>query len=209
VLAKRPAKRVDIVAIAVSTGGPMALMDVIPKFPADFAVPIVIVQHMPPTFTKLLADRLAGRCNIRVAEGRSAERLRPGDAWIAPGDFHMAVERHGEVVRIRTHQDAPENSCRPAADVLFRSVAKVYGAHSLVLVMTGMGRDGFAGCQKIHEAGGQVLVQDEASSVVWGMPGFVVKAGIADRILPLSGLAAEIIDRVARHRVRPHELVQD
>ena len=194
------AKRVDVLAIGVSTGGPNALMELIPQFPADFPVPILIVQHMPPIFTKLLAQRLAAKCKISVAEGSVGQKLLPGGAWIAPGDFHMAVEREGDTVRIVTHQDPPENSCRPAADVLFRSVARVYRSHGLAVVMTGMGKDGSRGCEQIYAAGGQVLVQDEASSVVWGMPSFVVKAGVVDRILPLNELSVEILKRAWRFR---------
>lgn len=193
-------KRIDIVAIGVSTGGPQALMDVLPVFTVDFPVPILIVQHMPPVFTRLLAERLAGKSRIPVGEGMLYQTLAPGHAWIAPGDFHMSVERDGEEVRIVTDRRAPENSCRPAADVLFRSVAQVYGAHVLAVVMTGMGQDGFRGCEQIRAAGGQVIVQDEASSVVWGMAGIVSKAGLADQIVPLKGLAPEIVERVWRHR---------
>jgi two-component system chemotaxis response regulator CheB len=193
-------KRVDVLAIGVSTGGPNALMELIPQFPADFPVPILIVQHMPPIFTKLLAQRLAAKCKISVAEGISGQQLFPGGAWIAPGDLHMAIAKERDVIRILTNQDPPENSCRPAADVLFRSVAQVYRSHVLAVVMTGMGQDGLRGCQQIHSARGQVLVQDEASSVVWGMPSFVVKAGIVDRILPLNDLGTEILNRVWRFR---------
>jgi two-component system chemotaxis response regulator CheB len=194
------AVRVDVLAIAVSTGGPSALMDLIPRFPRDFPVPIVIVQHMPPTFTKLLAERLAAKSSIRVVEGSLHQILVPGCASIAPGDFHMAVARDGDAIRLEVHQEPPENSCRPAADVLFRSVARVYGSHVLAVVMTGMGRDGLAGCESIRAAGGQIIVQDEESSVVWGMPGFVVKAGMADQILPLSALGPMITRKVWNHR---------
>jgi two-component system, chemotaxis family, protein-glutamate methylesterase/glutaminase len=194
--------RVDVLAIAVSTGGPSALMDLIPRFPKDFPVPIVIVQHMPPAFTTLLAERLTARSSIRVVEGCAHQTLAPGCASIAPGDFHMAVVRDGEAVRLQIHKEPPENSCRPAADVLFRSVARVYGRHVLAVVMTGMGRDGFIGCERIRAAGGQVIVQDKESSVVWGMPGFVVTAGLADQILPLSALGPEILRRVWNHRRR-------
>jgi two-component system chemotaxis response regulator CheB len=193
--------RVDILAIGASTGGPNALNDLICSLPANFPIPTVIVQHMPPVFTQLLAQRLATRCKLRVAEARNNQQLLPGEAWVAPGDFHMTVRREGSIVRIATNQEPPENSCRPAADVLFRSVAQVYGAGVLAVVMTGMGQDGLRGCEEIHAAGGQILVQDEESSVVWGMPGFVVRAGIADGILPLQDLAGEIVNRVRRHRV--------
>ena len=175
-------------------------MDLIPRLPADFPVPILIVQHMPPMFTKLLADRLDATSNIAVAEGGCLQTAAPGHAWIAPGDFHMEVKRDHKLVRIVTHRNPPENSCRPAVDVLFRSVANVYGPHVLAVVMTGMGQDGLRGCEQIQAAGGQILVQDEASSVVWGMPGFVARAGLADQVVPLSRLSDEIIARVSRHR---------
>lgn len=192
--------RVDVVAIGISTGGPIALMDLIPRFPAGFPVPILVVQHMPPLFTKLMAERLAAKARISVAEAGPSITLSPGQAWIAPGDFHMAVERAGESIRLVTHRNPPENSCRPAVDVLFRSVAQTYGPHALAVVMTGMGRDGFRGCEEIQRAGGQVIVQDEPSSVVWGMPGLVARAGIAEQVLPLGELGTEIIERVFRHR---------
>jgi two-component system chemotaxis response regulator CheB len=193
-------QRVDVVAIGVSTGGPQALMDVLPVFTTDFPVPILIVQHMPPVFTKLLADRLAEKASIPVGEGMLYQTLAPGHAWIAPGDFHMSVERDGDEIRLLTDRGAAENSCRPSADVLFRSVARVYGPHVLGVVMTGMGQDGLRGSEHVRAAGGQVIVQDEASSVVWGMPGNVAKAGLADAIVPLKELGAEIVDRVWRHR---------
>jgi len=188
------------VAIGVSTGGPQALMEVIPAFTVDFPVPILIVQHMPPVFTKLLAERLAARASIPVGEGMLYQTLSPGQAWIAPGDFHMSVERDGDEIRLLTDRRAPENSCRPSADVLFRSVAQVYGGQVLAVVMTGMGQDGLRGCEQVRAAGGQIIVQDEASSVVWGMPGYVARAGLADQIVPLKRLGAEIIDRVWRDR---------
>jgi len=205
--ASSPQTRVDAVAIGVSTGGPNALMGLLSGFPADFPVPILIVQHMPPVFTKLLAGRLANICKIRVAEGTSNQTIQQGEAWIAPGDLHMTVERDGEIVRIRTQRGRPENSCRPAVDVLFRSVAKVYGHHALGVVMTGMGEDGFRGCQQIRAAGGHVLVQDEASSVVWGMPGAVARAGIADQIVSLRDLPEEISKRVWSLRPKKRVLV--
>ncbi len=187
---------VEIVAIGTSTGGPNALSEVFSGLPADFPVPIVIVQHMPPMFTRMLAERLSSQSSIRVQEASSGSVLLPGTAWIAPGDYHMIVVRDALQARVLTHQDPPENSCRPAADVLFRSVAQAYGPRALGVVMTGMGQDGLRGCEEIVQAGGRVLVQDEATSVVWGMPGYVARAGLADRLLPLSLIADEIIKRV-------------
>ena len=205
----RCSQRVDVVVVGLSTGGPNALVELLPQFPADFPVPLLIVQHMPPVFTKLLADRLASKSHLRVAEGNSNQVLKTGHAWLAPGDFHMVVERNGQAVRIRTHKGPPENSCRPAVDALFRSVAEIYGPHVLAVVMTGMGQDGLRGCKNIHDAGGQILVQDEASSVVWGMPGLVANAGLADKVLPLNQLGAEIVRRVfARREGQPSPPVQ-
>jgi len=188
--------RVELVAIGVSTGGPNALSELVPEFPADFSVPIVIVQHMPPVFTKLLAERLGAKAHINVEEGAPGQAVNAGCAYIAPGNYHMIVQREGRAVRIQTNQEPPENSCRPAVDVLFRSVVEAYGAGVLGVVMTGMGQDGLRGSERIREAGGQVLAQDEASSVVWGMPGYVANAGLADKVLPLNELGSEIIRKV-------------
>jgi two-component system chemotaxis response regulator CheB len=193
-------QRIDIVAIGTSTGGPNALAEVIPHIPADFPVPIVIVQHMPPTFTRFLAERLTASSPLIVREGVSGTALEPGQAWIAPGDFHMNLRRERGSVRLGIFQAPPENSCRPSVDVLFRSVAEIYRENVLTVVMTGMGQDGLRGCEHVKEAHGQVIVQDEASSVVWGMPGFVAKAGLADCILPLPEIADEIVRRVNRGR---------
>ncbi len=189
-------RRIDVVAIAASTGGPNALADVFAGLPGALPVPIVIVQHMPPMFTRLLAERLSSQFHQKVEEGRSGGALLPGHAWIAPGDFHMIVVRDGGQVRLLLHQDPPENSCRPAADVLFRSVAQTFGPAVLGVILTGMGQDGLRGCEAIKAAGGEVIAQDEATSVVWGMPGYVARAGLADRVLPLSLIAGEIVNRV-------------
>jgi len=188
--------RVDVVAVAASTGGPNALADLFDGLPADFPVPVVIVQHMPPVFTRQLAERLSARFALRVEEGRAGGALAPGHAWIAPGDYHLVVARDAAGVRVAVNQEPAENSCRPAADVLFRSIAKVFGPAALGVVLTGMGQDGLRGCEAIRAAGGRVVVQDEATSVVWGMPGAVARAGLADRVLPLAQIAAEIVRRV-------------
>lgn len=201
------AQRVDVVAIGVSTGGPAALMELLPELAGDFPVPIVVVQHMPPEFTRLLANRLDAKCRMRVVEGEPRQLLSPGQVSIAPGDFHMTVERDGAAVRVATSQGDLENSCRPSVDVLFRSVARAFGPHALAVVMTGMGRDGVAGCREIRAAGGQVIAQDESTSVVWGMPGLVVKADLADQIVSLNGLAAALSERVSAGRTPAGDLV--
>jgi two-component system, chemotaxis family, protein-glutamate methylesterase/glutaminase len=198
---------ISIVTIGVSIGGPNALAEVIPAIPADFPVPIVIVQHMPPVFTRLLADRLNVNSAITVREAVAGEELRPGAGWIAQGDHHLVLEKIGTKTRLKLTRDPPENSCRPAADPLFRSAAQLYGRSVLAVVLTGMGQDGLNGCEHVAAAGGQILVQDEASSVVWGMPGFVARAGLADRVLPLSQIAGEIMRLSWVGRARPGAFV--
>ncbi len=188
-----PLKRIDIVAIGVSTGGPNALAELFPVFPADVPVPIVVVQHMPPFFTKLLAERLSVKSALPIEEGVAGVPLQPGKAWVAPGGLHMLLQKNGTQMSIQTNQDPPQNSCRPAVDVLFRSVADLYGPHCLGVILTGMGQDGLIGSEYIKDAGGRILVQDESSSVVWGMPGFVTKAGLADQIVPLNQMGKEIL----------------
>jgi len=192
--------RIEIVAIGTSTGGPNALTALLPQLPADFPVPIVIVQHMPPLFTRLLAERLNTLARLEVQEGKEGQKLHRGQVWIAPGDYHMTVVRKGTEFVLAINHDPQENSCRPAVDVLFRSLAQTYGANVLAVVLTGMGADGTRGSADIREAGGEVIVQDEASSVVWGMPGNVVAASLADRIYPLGGIAPEVVRRVSMGR---------
>lgn len=186
-----------VLAIASSTGGPNALATLMSALPGNLRVPVLIVQHMPTSFIRLLAYRLSSLGNLVVREGETDRQLSPGEGWIAPGEQHMAVQRlRGQVV-VRLNDDPPVNSCKPAANVLFKAVAQAYGSESLAVVLTGMGEDGLDGCRAVKEAGGQVLVQDEDSSVVWGMPGAVSKAGLADAVLPLDRLAAEIVRRVS------------
>ena len=169
-----------------------------PGLPANLSVPVLIVQHMPRLFTKLLAERLAEKASIPITEARPGEFLEPGHAYIAPGDYHMTIKQAGARVIIETNQDPHENSCRPSADVMFRSVARMFGATALGVVMTGMGQDGLRGCEAIRGAGGRVLVQDEASSVVWGMPGFVARSGLAHAQIPLKELGSAIVLRVRK-----------
>jgi len=190
--------QVSALAIGCSTGGPNALATLFDGFPRDLPVPIFIVQHMPPLFTKMLADRLAASSGINVCEAKHGDLVDPGCAYLAPGDFHMTAVREGVRVRIALNQDTPENSCRPAVDVLFRSVAKLYGAGVLATVMTGMGQDGTRGARDIVDVGGAVVVQDAASCVVPSMPGAVRSAGLADGVFPLERLAQELVFRIRR-----------
>jgi two-component system chemotaxis response regulator CheB len=192
----------QVVGIGISTGGPEALAKLLSDLPADLPVPVVVVQHMSATFTQALADRLSERTRLDVRHGNSDARLAPGQVWIAPGDFHVTVERGADGLVLRLNQLPAENSCRPSVDVLFRSLASTCGSRALGVVMTGMGQDGLLGSGTMRKAGGQIVVQDQASSVVWSMPGAVAKAGLADAMIPLSEMAAEIERRV-RQSLRP------
>lgn len=194
--------RAEIVAIGTSTGGPNALAEVLAAIPNDFPVPIVIVQHMPPTFTRFLAERLSRICAIPVSEATGTETLRPGMVWIAPGDRHLALTRRGNIIQLELLLSPPQNSCRPSVDVLFESVARTFGRSALGVVMTGMGQDGLRGATELAAAGGRVWAQDEPTSVVWGMPGFVVQQGLAQRVLPVSMIGPEIVRSV----MASHEL---
>jgi len=192
------AKPAEAVCIGVSTGGPEALMQVFGAFNAPLSVPIFIVQHMPADFTTLLAARLSATSVMTVKEAEEGEIAEPGMVYIAPGGFHMTVSRPGTKTIIHLNTEPPENSCRPAVDVLFRAAADVYGSSLLTVMLTGMGYDGLKGSQVVKEKGGQLIAQDEASSVIWGMPGAVVQAGLADAVLPLDKITDEIIFRTRK-----------
>jgi two-component system chemotaxis response regulator CheB len=169
--------------------------------PANFPLPVMIVQHMPEVFTKLFAERLNGRCQIEVREAAEGDRVHPGIIYVARGNWHMevlAASRPPAPATLHLNQGPLENHCRPAVDVLFRSAAEVYGSGVLAVVLTGMGSDGMIGCGIIREHGGSVLAQDQASSVVWGMPGAVSNAGLAHKVLPLDAIAPEILRIIGR-----------
>jgi two-component system, chemotaxis family, protein-glutamate methylesterase/glutaminase len=193
---RRRSVSVDVLAIGSSTGGPNALAELIGLLPGDLGVPVLITQHMPPVFTQLLAERLDRGSRLKVKEAFDGAVVKAGEAWIAPGDFHMVVTREGTETILRINKNAPENSCRPAVDVMFRSIAEVYGASTVACVLTGMGRDGTAGAQVLAKTGACILAQDEASSVVWGMPRAVYEAGIADAVLNLKDMAAAVTTRI-------------
>jgi two-component system chemotaxis response regulator CheB len=214
VIAPLPAKSQAITAtplgvvIGVSTGGPAALDLLLPMLPANFPLPVMIVQHMPELFTKVFAERLNCRCAMTVLEAGEGEPLLPGKVYIAKGNWHMEIlppSRIGSPSTLHLTQDPPENHCRPAVDVLFRSAARIYGSGVLAVMLTGMGSDGLAGSRMIRENGGTVLAQDQETSVIWGMPGAVTHAGLAQRVLPLQSIAGEIIRIVRRPRCEVHE----
>lgn len=189
--------RPRVLAIGVSTGGPQALAVLMPRIPANFPLPVLIVQHMPPTFTRLLAERLNAVCPLRIDEAAEGMAITPGRVFVAPGNRHLRVRKTGQSSFATTlDEGAHENSCRPSVDVLFRSLAENYGGEVLYVVLTGMGSDGLHGAEKLKAAGACGIAQDEASSVVWGMPGAVVRAGLADCVLPLDGIPAEVLRRV-------------
>jgi len=196
--APSPLRRVDIVAIGISTGGPNALTELLPRLPADFPVPIVIVQHMPKLFTGVFAETLDSKCAIHVEEGKSGQPLQAATAYIAPGGRQMRVAsgQGPSSYALEITDDPPENHCQPAVDYLFRSVASVFKGHALGIIMTGMGCDGTLGLRLMKRQGAQVIAQDQASCVVYGMPQEAVKAGVVDLVLPLSDIAAEIMRRV-------------
>jgi two-component system chemotaxis response regulator CheB len=187
-----------VLAIGVSTGGPTALMEMMPMFPATFPLPVVIVQHMPPLFTKLLADRLGSQSSLEVVEATAGMTLKPGRVVIAPGDFHMRLRKSAQDVTVILDQAPRENSCRPAVDVLFRSVAEVYSGGVIGVILTGMGQDGLRGVEQLKQKGAYIIAQDQSTSVVWGMPGAIVDAGLADSVVPLRGVVPEILRQVSR-----------
>jgi two-component system chemotaxis response regulator CheB len=192
--------RIDLVAVGCSTGGPDALTKVVAGFPATFPVPVVVVQHMPAVFTRMFAQRLDRAAPMRVVEATDGMPLECGCVYIAPGDYHLEVSRRRNVTLTRLTQAPPENFCRPAVDVLFRSVAPIYGAATLAVILTGMGHDGLAGCQLLRAGGAEIVAQDQATSVVWGMPGAVAEAGLADLVLPLDRVASHVVSRAAQGR---------
>jgi two-component system, chemotaxis family, protein-glutamate methylesterase/glutaminase len=194
-----PSRLPVVIGIGSSTGGPVALAELLAALPDNFSLPVVIAQHMPEVFTRLLAERLSDVSPFKVREAVAGEILRPGEVWIAPGNQHMTIEADAaRKLRIALNSNAPVNSCRPSIDVLFESIARACGAESLGIVLTGMGHDGRNGARAIRDAGGQVLAQDEASSVVWGIPGAVVNAGLANGVHPLKELPLQILTRLRR-----------
>lgn len=189
---KAPAKPIHALVIGSSTGGPNALNEVFENLPKDINVPILITQHMPPMFTRLLAERLAARSGYKAKEAVDGEVVAPGEILVAPGDYHMRFARHGTEIKVVLDQGPQVHSCRPAVDVMLNSACDAWDGCLLSVILTGMGNDGSEGCVKIAKAGGQVIVQDEGTSVVWGMPGAVVAAGAADQVLPLKEIAGSV-----------------
>jgi two-component system chemotaxis response regulator CheB len=190
-----------VLTIGVSTGGPAALDRILPTLPATFPLPVLIVQHMPEMFTSLFAERMNSRCRLQVHEAGEGDSVHHGCIFIARGNWHMEVlpaSLTGAQPTLHLDQGPLENHCRPAVDVLFRSAAQVFGSGVLAVVLTGMGSDGLIGCRMIRDHGGSVLAQDQPSSTVWGMPGAVSNAGLANKVLPLDAIVPEILRIVSR-----------
>lgn len=192
---RRSPRSPAILAIGCSTGGPNALARVFQDLPPNLGVPIVITQHMPPLFTRMLGERLTASSRLLVAEARPGDVLEAGRAYIAPGDFHMVLKRVGTEVRVQLDQGPRENSCRPAVDVMFRSVATAFGAGAVAAVMTGMGRDGALGARAIADAGGWVVTQEAGSCVVPSMPNAVVEIGASSEVVDLERLGDRLAGR--------------
>lgn len=187
-----PGPQARVLAIAASTGGPNAIAAVVRALPRTLALPVLVTQHMPPLFTTLFAQRLAREGLLPCEEARDGEPIRPGRVYVAPGDFHLTVVQTAVEPVVRLTQDPPEHHCRPAADPMLRSLACVYGSGAVAVVLTGMGEDGGSGAAHVAAAGGRVVVQDAATSVVWGMPGSVIAAGVQCAVLPLDAIAAHL-----------------
>ncbi len=185
-------KKPDVLAIGSSTGGPQALTNCLKPITDNISLPILITQHMPPTFTAILAAHLEQASGWPCAEAQDGETIQGGRIYIAPGGIHMLVESIGPNKVIRLSDDPPENFCKPAVDPMLRSIVDAYGAAVLVLILTGMGSDGRAGCKTVVDAGGTVVAQDEETSVVWGMPGAVATNGLCNAVLPLPEIASKI-----------------
>lgn len=183
----------DLLLIGISTGGPNALATLLPMLPGNLPAPVLIVQHMPPMFTQSLAASLNSKCALTVKEAMDGENIHPGSVYIAPGGRHMKISSSlGGETSLRISDDPPENNCKPSVDYLFRSVANHHAGRSVAVIMTGMGSDGVLGLRLLKRRGAVVLAQDEASCVVYGMPGEAVKAGVVDAIIPLGRMADEI-----------------
>lgn len=183
----------EALVIASSTGGPMALMVLLKLLPKSFPLPIAIVQHMPPNFTTMLAERLNSSCELEVVEGDEGMEFVPGRIVIGPGDFHMRLTGKRDRCTVTLDKGERECSCRPAANVLFRSAADIFGGNLLTVVLTGMGKDGLEGARQLRSLGSRIIVQDAETSTVWGMPGSIAQAGLADAVLPLPEIANEVM----------------
>jgi len=197
-LRPRPPRTAKLLAIGSSTGGPQALFSLFQALSAPLQVPIIVTQHMPPVFTRSLAEHINRIGQRSCAEARHGDLLRPDQVLVAPGDRHMTIQAHDGALRVVLTEDPPENSCRPAVDPMLRTASAACDGRVLAVILTGMGQDGLRGAQDLVAAGGAVLAQDEPSSVVWGMPGAVARAGLCHAVLPIPELAGKIMQMLNR-----------
>ncbi len=188
--------RPELVLIGVSTGGPAALVRLLPPLPKDLGVPVVIVQHMPPVFTQSLAESLASKCSLQVREANDGEKLDAGTVLIAPGGRQLKLCAGPDAIRAQITDDPPENNCRPAVDYLFRSAANHLPGRAMAVILTGMGNDGTLGLRLLRRHGCFTIAQDEATSVVFGMPKSAIEAGLVDVVLPIDAIAGRILSTV-------------
>lgn len=198
VLRAMPRAAPEVIAIGSSTGGPQALFEVMKSLAGNVSQPVLITQHMPATFTRLLAEHISRVSGIQCSEAVEGEAIIGGRAYVAPGDYHMTIEAEGQNKVIRLNQNPPENFCRPSVDPMLRSLSKIYGSRLLVLILTGMGHDGQRGSEVVTASGGAVIAQDEATSVVWGMPGAVAGGGLCSAVLPLKEIGPQVLKLVMR-----------
>ena len=187
---------ISLVAIGTSTGGPVALQEVLTKLPADFPAPILMVQHMPASFTPAFAQRLNDQCRIQIKEAANGDILEPGHAYLAPGGKQMLLKKQGGQVVIEVTESAPNLTYKPSVDITFSSIAKIFPSQTLAIILTGMGADGREGAKELHKAGSKIWAQDEHSCVVYGMPAAVKEAGITERILDIHDIGNSIVKRV-------------
>ena len=195
-----PLLRPECLVIGSSTGGPQALLKMFQSIGKISHIPVFVTQHMPATFTTILAEHLGQAAGMPSAEAKDGEAIVSGRIYVAPGDFHMVVEGNAAQRVVRLNKNPPENFCRPAVDPMLHSIAKVYGSKTLFVMLTGMGQDGLKGARELTNVGGTVIAQDESSSVVWGMPGAVATAGLCSAVLPLADIGA-FVKKVITHSV--------
>ena len=201
-IAERMAKitgntRPEVIAIGISTGGPQALTKVIPRLPANLKLPVLIVQHMPPVFTKALADSLSKISKLKICEASDGEKLEAGNVYIAPGGKQMKINKENGIAQIEITDDPPENHCKPSVDYLFRSLSILYKGNVLSVIMTGMGKDGAVGMRLLKRLGGKTIAQDQHSCTVFGMPMEAIKTGVVDQVVPLEEIAEQIVANIS------------
>lgn len=196
---EKPLALKKLVVIAASTGGPKAILEIMQDMPADMPAAFLIIQHIPQGFTSSFAERISWQSRIKTKEAEEGDVILPAKAFVAPAGYHLVLEKDKEQLKVRLNQEGLVNFVRPSADVTMTSVAQQFGNNAIGIILTGMGRDGLEGAREIRQKGGLIIVQDEATSVVWGMPKMIYGAGLADKILPLYEIPKAIIEEINRN----------